>query len=197
MRRFAQQTELLSHARDHVENRVNSLEKDVNHCLQGELAPFPAILYCFSTIDLLGSLVSGRADKKAPTTQQSINYMTSFMSYTPENADILVNLFRHKLVHLAQPDPVIRRDSELITWKYHHSNRQFHLKKFPLQQGTQIQVTSVWNVRVTHEFNISIMDFTKDIKDSTTRPNGYLDSLEKTPHLQDKYETAIDQIYGE
>jgi hypothetical protein len=39
--------------------------------------------------------------------------MTDFMNYTFENADILLNLFRHKLVHLAQPNPVIRRDSEL------------------------------------------------------------------------------------
>ena len=197
MRRFAQQTELLIHARDHVENRVNSLEKDVRHCLQGELAPFPAILYCFSTIDLLGALVSGRADKKAPTTQQSIHYMTSFMSYTTENADLLLNLFRHKLVHLAQPDPVIRRDSELITWRYHHNDRQFHLRKILLTQVRQIQVTSVWKVEATHEFHISIMDLVKDIKDSTARPNGYLDLLEKTPHLQDKYETVIDQIYVE
>ena len=121
MRRFAQQTELLTLARAHVENRVNSLEKDVRHCLQGEPDPFPAILYCFSTIDLLGAFVSVRADRKAPTTQQSIRYMTSFLSYTTENANLLLNLFRHKLVHLAQPNPVIRRDSELVTWRYHHN----------------------------------------------------------------------------
>ena len=56
---------------------------------------------------------------------------------------------------------------------------------------------SDWTIRVTHEFNISIMDFVKDIKDSTIRPNGYLDMLKKTPHLQDRYETAINHIYGE
>ena len=81
--------------------RTSSLERDVRHCLQGQLAPFPALLYCFATIDFLAALVSGHADKKAPTTQQSIDYMTSFMNYTFENADILLNLFRHKLVHLA------------------------------------------------------------------------------------------------
>jgi len=113
MRRFAQQTELLTCARNLIEDRISSLEKDARHYLQGELAPFPALLYCFATIDLLGALASGRADRKAPTTQQSISYMTDFMNYTFENADILLNLFRHKLVHLAQPNPVIRRDSEL------------------------------------------------------------------------------------
>jgi hypothetical protein len=50
---------------------------------------------------------------------------------------------------------------------------------------------------MTHEFNISIMDFVGDIKDSTIRPNGYLDLLEKIPHLQDRFETALNQIYGD
>lgn len=40
------------------------------------------------------------------------------------------------------------------------------------------------------------MELVNDIKDSTNKPNGYLDMLEKTPHLQDKYEMAINQIYG-
>ena len=49
---------------------------------------------------------------------------------------------------------------------------------------------------MTHEFNISIMDFVRDIKDSVYRPDGYLDSLEKTPHLQDRFELALEQIYS-
>jgi hypothetical protein len=40
------------------------------------------------------------------------------------------------------------------------------------------------------------MDFVREIKDSTSRPSGYLDSLEKTPYLQDRFETALTQIYG-
>lgn len=202
MRRFAQQNELVRHARGFVENRVNSLESDARHCLPEDpndphIAPFPILLYCFATIDLLGALLSGRADRKAPTTEQSIQYMKSFMIYNPGDAKILLDLFRHKLVHLAQPNAVIRFDSEWITWRYHHNNKQFHLKKLSVPQGTMIDVSSDWTIRVTHEFNISIMDFVKDIKDSTIRPNGYLDMLEKTPHLQDRYETAINHIYGE
>jgi hypothetical protein len=197
MQRFAQQTELISYARDFVGERISSLEKDVIYCLQGQLAPFPALLYCFAIIDLLGSLSSGRADKKAPTTQQSASYMTSFMNYTFENANILLNLFRHKLVHLAQPNPVNRRDSELITWRYHHDDKQYHLKKIQLPPNSTVSITSTWTISITHEFDISIMDFVRDIKDSTNRPNGYLDLLEKTPHLQDRLEMALNQIYGD
>jgi hypothetical protein len=196
MRWFKQQTELVNYARDRVGERISSLEKDVRHCLQEQLAPFPALLYCFATVDLLGALSSGRADKKALTTQQSISYMTNFMNYTFENAEIILNLFRHKLVHLAQPDPIIQHNSDSITWRYHHDNRQFHLKKVQLPPNTRIPITSVRDILVTHEFNISIMDFVRDIKDSVNRPNGYLDSLENTPHLQDRFENAIGQIYS-
>jgi hypothetical protein len=113
------------------------------------------------------------------------------MNYNSENADFLLNLFRHKLVHLAQPNPVIRHGSELITWRYHHDNKQHHLKKIRLELNSQLYITSNWNISITHEFNISIMDIVRDIIDSVNRPNGYLDLLEKTPYLQDNFETAI------
>jgi hypothetical protein len=173
LRRFAQQAELVGYARDFVGEKISSLEKDVNHCLQGQLAPFTALLYCFAVVDLFGALASGRADKNASTTQQSISYMTSFMNYTSENAEIVLNLFRHKLVHLAQPNPVIRRDGELITWRYHHDNKQYHLKKIQLPQSYTAQISSIWTISITHEFNISIMDFVREIKDSAQRISGF------------------------
>jgi hypothetical protein len=73
MRRLAHQNELVRYASDFVEIRVNSLESDARHCLPEDpndkcIAPFPIHLYCFPTIDLLGALMSGRADRKAPIT---------------------------------------------------------------------------------------------------------------------------------
>ncbi len=45
--------------------RLDSLENDVRCCLNPlagiQPAPFPAILYCFSVVDLLGSLYAGDA----------------------------------------------------------------------------------------------------------------------------------------
>jgi len=50
-----------------VKDRLASLENDVNCYLPtakieaAEYAPFPALLYCFSIMDLLGSLYAGNA----------------------------------------------------------------------------------------------------------------------------------------
>jgi hypothetical protein len=41
-----------------IDERLSSLRKDVKECLDKDCA-FPALLYCFATIDLLGSLCSG------------------------------------------------------------------------------------------------------------------------------------------
>jgi hypothetical protein len=55
MHKFKDPIELLIHARGHVEQAVNSLRRDVKNTLKSEIepAPFPAMLFCFATINLL------------------------------------------------------------------------------------------------------------------------------------------------
>ena len=195
VRKFVEQRELIRFAKNFIEERIDSLEKDVHHCLQEPFAPFPALLYCFSTIDLLGALCAGNATRKAPTTCQSADYMQRFMNYTEEQSRLLQDLFRHKIVHLAQPKAVIEDDSRLICWHYWHESREHHLKLVRLPQGSKVQITASWEISCDYEFNISISHLVKDIRDSVESPNGYLASLEKAPDLQDRFEKAIAQIY--
>ena len=57
---FADTNELLRFAKTFLAARVDSLQKDVLHCLQEPPAPFPALLYSFATVDLLGALLEGK-----------------------------------------------------------------------------------------------------------------------------------------
>lgn len=195
MRRFAEQKELIRFAKDFIKERIDSLDKDVFHCLQEPFAPFPALLYCFSTIDLLGALYAGDATKNAPTTRQSADYIQRFMNYTAEQSRLLQSLFRHKIVHLAQPKAIIEDNSRLISWRYWHESQEHHLKLVKLPQDSKVQVTSSWAISCDYELNISISHLAKDIRDSIESSNGYLASLQKTPDLQDRFEKAIEQIY--
>jgi len=195
MRKFAEQRELIKFAKDFIKERIDSLDKDVCHCLQEPFAPFPALLYCFSTIDLLGALCAGDATRNAPTTPQSADYMQRFMNYTEEQSRLLQSLFRHKIVHLAQPKAVIEDNSRLICWRYWHESQEHHLKLVKLPQGSKVQVTPSWEISCDYEFNTSISHLVKDIRDSVESPNGYLTSLQKIPDLQDRFEKAIAQIY--
>ena len=107
-----------------VDERLSSLEKDVRACLEKDCA-FPALLYCFSTIDLLGAVYTGHASDTSHTKGNSKEYAIHFMkntdtNYSSEQIDLLQGIFRHKLVHLAQPKVVLEDKGRYIAWKYEY-----------------------------------------------------------------------------
>jgi hypothetical protein len=120
--RFANPQDLLKHAKDFIDRRMSSLKNDVNHCVKIEpYAPYPALIYCFSNIDLLGALYSGKAGKDASTTEQSKNYVKRFMGYSELQSTLLQCIFRHKLIHLTEPLlSVIEYETRRIAWRYNH-----------------------------------------------------------------------------
>ncbi len=194
-RHFTEQRELVRYARAFLEERCTALQKDVNHYLSGALAPFPAILYCFSTIDLLGALCAGDASRRCPTTKQSADYMQRFMNYTQEQTELLQQLFRHKLVHAAQPKAIGRHNGKVVSWGYEHENRAKHLLLENAPAGTIIRITGTWEIPCDQIFWLSITDFVRDVCESVKGANGYLASLERTPDLQDRFEQALNHLF--
>lgn len=206
--KFANQHDLLNHAKDFIKTRMDALKKDIDHCIKTQpYAPFPALIYCFSNIDLLGALYTGRADKAAPTTQrskkysttqQSKKYMKDFMGYNEEKSTLLQCIFRHKLVHLAEPLlSVIEYKSRLIAWKYNHYNTVNHLIFVPASTANnKIQITANWDIHFDEVFEISILGLANDIINSVYKANGYIESLQKNNNLQSHFENAIEDIHS-
>jgi hypothetical protein len=168
---------------------------------------FPALIYCFSNIDLLGALYAGSADTAVPTTQrskkysstqQSKKYMMDFMGYNEEQSTLLQCIFRHKLVHLAEPLlSVIEYKSRLIAWKYNHYNTVNHLIFVPaITTNNKTQITANWEVQFDEIFEISILGLTKDIINSVYKTSGYIESLQKDNALQSHFENAIKDIHS-
>ena len=177
--------EIITIARNFLKERTDSLKEDCDHCLFKEHpAPFPALLYCFATVDLLGALYAGDASDDAPTTEQSLNYMTGVMKYPEEIARLLQKIFRHKLVHLAQPLPITKYNGKkYLWWECHEIKRNVHLK---------IESTDKHEEYI---FRISIGAFVEDIIDSVWGPDGYFNQLLKnTGNLQQNFEKAHKQI---
>lgn len=201
MRVFSEQKELIQYARKIILMKVASLENDVQRCISQNTtepyqpAPFPALLFCFSVIDLLGAFLAGSA-KAGKTAEQAKEYMQICMVYTEEQAELLQKVFRHKLVHLAEPKPIMAdKKSRLITWQEWHNDRVKHLTIERLKDKEKIYVTSVFSREFDHIFHVGIWNLVEDIRMSVEKPNGYLDSLEKTADLQDKFEQAIVELY--
>ncbi|MCU7871921.1 MAG: hypothetical protein KZQ91_04155 [Candidatus Thiodiazotropha sp. (ex Lucinoma borealis)] len=196
MQIFTEKNELIYFANMFVTTRVEALEKDVAHCMCEPYAPFPAIVYCFSTVDLLGALSAGDASNNAPTSQQSIDYMRRFMHYTDEQTKLLMKIFRHKIVHLAQPKTVSEYNGKKVAWRYWHDNAEHHLKLTKTKEPSQLLLTSAWTITADHKFDISIAHFVKDITRSVQEPGGYLNTLLTDTVLQDCFEKALSEIYG-
>jgi hypothetical protein len=206
--KFANQYDLINHAKAFIKKRMDALEKDVEHCVKTKpYAPFPALIYYFSNIDLLGALFAGRADMAAPTTQrskkysstqQSKKYMIDFMGYNEEQSTLLQCIFRYKLVHLAEPLlSVIEYKSRLIAWKYNHYNTVNHLIFVPANTtNNKIQLTTNWDVQFNEIFEISILGLAEDIINSVYKTNGYIESLQKDNSLQSHFENAIEDIHS-
>jgi hypothetical protein len=152
----------------------------------------PAISYCFSTIDLLGALAAGNASKSAKTVEQSKTYMLDLMAYSEENASLLQRVFRHKVVHLAIPRPVIIDQQRQLSWRYLHDDPNEHLT-VKLLTGSVPGPTE--QIPISHEFTLSIATFEEDIRRSATGANGYLARLQQDNVLQSNFQMAIGQIF--
>ena len=126
--------EISTSARNMLKARTDSLQNDVKRCCFAEckdtqFAPFPALLYCFSTIDLLGSLYGGDAQSSRGISDRSKMYMAEIMRYPEGKAELLQKVSRHKIVHLAQPNPEIRHTDRLYIWCLKHNNQGIALKR--------------------------------------------------------------------
>jgi hypothetical protein len=198
--RFANTQDLLKLAKDFIDRRMSSLKNDVNHCIKTEpYAPYPALIYCFSNIDLLGALSAGKAGKSANITQQSKNYMKHFMGYTEGQSALLQCIFRHNLVHLAEPLlSVIEYKSRRIAWQYNHYNLVNHLIFIPAATtNNHVQITPNWSIEFDEIFEISILGLAEDVVKSVYKDDGYLQKLEKDNSLQTHFEEAIENIHSQ
>jgi hypothetical protein len=95
-----------------VKDRLTSLENDANRCLPSAkieaaaYAPFPVLMYCFSIVDLLGSLYAGNA-RSGKITENAQKDMEKYLKYPIDKVYLLLKMYRHKIVHLSQPKGAI------------------------------------------------------------------------------------------
>lgn len=184
-----------------TEERLPSLRKDVNACIEKDCA-FPALLYCFSMLDLLGALYTGHASAASHTRDNFKEYAIRFMknsraNYTSEQIDLLQIIFRNKIAHLAQPKLVVKCNSKYVAWRYEYPEVTNHLKIQPRQRTHIKKILTPKPIYYDHLFTISITKLMYDIIDSVVRqPDGYLIKLQNNhKNLQLSFDKAVYQIY--
>ncbi len=200
---FEDNTQLMSFAEDFiVRDRLASLENDVNRCVpnlqditeSAGYAPFPAIMYCFSIIDLLGSLYAGNA-RGGKTTDNSAKYMEKYLKYPKDKAQFLQRIYRHKIIHLSQPKPAVLYNKQIIAWRHTENEPSKHLTIDPTTGNVDLP-SRLGRIHCDAQYIVSIRVLKDDIKNSVIHPeDGYLKDLRDNPDLQNKFVTAINQIY--
>jgi len=196
---FTSDKDLLVFAEAFLEERKISLIRDTENCLTGT-APFPAIIYCFSVIDLMGALSSGEATKEADTGKIAREYMLNFMGYTNDQVNMLQKVFRHKIIHLSQPLFVTKDGVNKIAWAQHNDNRKEHLKIEIGLAGQDIQAPAgipinlfTRPIRYNATFIVSIKSLAEDICKSI---DIYISVLKNDTALQHNFDKAIEVISG-
>ncbi len=195
MKSFKNDAELLKFAKKFLDEKIFSLEKDVKHCLVLPYAPFPAILYCFSIIDLLASLYCGQA-RSGNTSKNAATYMKDMMHYTEDQSHLLQKIFRHKIVHLAGPRTVYKFKGKIITWHYRHDSPEKHLSIESTPPGAHVRPTSKIEQNVTHVFWISIKLLLENIIQSYKGPNGYYSKLQSDLKYRKRFDNAIFDLFS-
>ena len=194
MKSFNDDDELIQFAKEYVGEKLSSLEKDINHCIVYPSAPFPAILYCFSLIDLLASFYCGQT--KGQTSKNAATYMKDMMSYTEDQCNLLQQVFRHKIVHLAGPRTAYDYNGKKFTWHYRHDSSEKHLIIETLAQTGYVQPTSKIREDITHRFWISIKHLAEDVIQSFHGPNGYYLKLKTDPVLRTNFDNAVFEMFS-
>jgi hypothetical protein len=196
---FKDASELMSFANKFVvDDRLNSLElrcvPRVQDKSEGtEYAPFPALLYCFSIIDLLGALYAGNAGS-GQTVKNSENYMKDFLKYPLDKLQLLQKIYRHKIVHLSHPKSAMSYNNQIITWKHDENDLSKHLT-ISITAGT-IDIYGKTKIQRDGLYIVSIWALKNNIKDSVLRSgNGYLARLSTEIDFQKKFTQAVNQIF--
>ncbi len=160
-------------------------------------APFPALLYCFSTIDLLGALYCGHA-RSGGTVTNSKQYMKDIMNLDSDQIRYLQVIFRHKLVHLALPKGVFydQVTEKNITWQHNEDPHSRHLEVETPASPMQHVIWGSNSISYDSGFIIGIRRFKDNIKDSVYRKkDGYLERLKVEIDLKNNFKKAINQIH--
>lgn len=173
-----------SEARRMFRDRLDSLENDLKRCywpLSEPAAPgpafFPAVMYCFATLDYFSSFWAG-SNRTAPKGQTQTDRMGAFLEkflyYARRESQIALHFWRHKLMHTAEPrmlrNKVTKEEYGWSTGK----NPKGHMQLTATGTGVSM-------------LHFCPFEFLRDMREGVFGPSGYFFELLGEASLQQNY----------
>lgn len=181
----------VSAAQNTILTKLNTFEREVQEVYTSlvlphwgrELHGFPNTLYgymmtCFANIDLLSAY--WRGNDNSPT-ERMIAFMGKYIASNSEANSLAVQVWRHKLMHTAEPRYLTNRTTgKVYMWLLHWR------EQLPLEQHYIFQETSDRKV-----LNIGLMYLIDDIKRGAEK---YLIDLAESSQLQTNHEQFQNEL---
>jgi hypothetical protein len=106
---FASGADVVQFAKAFLASHLDRFNKDIAICLKADAkkqhAYFPALITCIAFLEFLSGLYAGSLESKQ-SLKNLKHYVRNFMDaseYTDDRLNVLYELFRHKVAHLALP----------------------------------------------------------------------------------------------
>jgi hypothetical protein len=180
---FKSDAEVAEFARKFLAQHVERFSKDIAICLRPDEnrshAYFPALITCIAFAELLSGLHAGNLDGGGGLKKLK-DYASDFMDATIYDADrleILYEMFRHKVAHLAQPyavfeaKPAFRgQPRRLMTWTVEESGARPAIEI--VRETSQMQIlraVTPWAVHYDHRAYVRIASLASDILESVPK----------------------------
>jgi len=176
--------------------RIVSLQNDVARCYwrpwfafkQPQLAPFPAAMYCFSTLDYFSSFWAGWNDSSSKTNNPSkpakganqtvrmTDFACNFLGYGRKEAYLAICLWRHKTMHTAEPR------------RMENQNKPGEFYEWCIGPDSIPHMT-IEDLSGVLVLGFDCQKFAHDLSDGVFGTAGYFQALCKDSVLQTKYGT--------
>jgi hypothetical protein len=205
---FKSDAEVVKFARKFLDEHVERFRKDIAICLRPDAnrshAYFPALITCIAFAELLSGLHAGKL--KGDGLEKLKDYASNFMDPTIYDADrleILYEMFRHKVAHLAQPYAAFDttktkyafqgQPRRLITWTVQASGPKPAIDIVPETSPQQIlKSVTPWPVHYDHRAFVRIRSLASDIRKSVPR---YLRRLQTDKSARDHFKDCMKHFF--
>jgi hypothetical protein len=204
---FNSDAEVAEFARRFLGEHVGRFNKDIAICLRPDEnrshAYFPALITCIAFAEFLSGLHAGNL--KGDGLRKLKAYASDFMDQTIYDADhleILYEMFRHKVAHLALPYAVFDTKTKrpghlrrLITWTVQASGPRPAIEIKPVTPPSPRQVlrsATPWPVYYDHRAFVRIGSLARDIRKSVRR---YLRHLKADKSAIDRFKSCMNDFF--
>ena len=189
---FASDADVVQFAKAFLNEHLDRFNKDIAICLKADAekrhAYFPALITCIAFLDFLSGLYAGTLERHS--LKELKHYVRNFMDpseYTEDRLNVLYELFRHKVAHLALPYAVFGTNTKpktfggqprrLITWTVRASGPRPPISIVSVIPPKHIlKAVTPWSVSYDHIAVIGVRSFASDIIKSVPK---YLRHLKK------------------